>query len=107
MKLIAVVTTVEDIEDARRIANGAIEAQLAACAQFETIGSVYRWNGQVVEATEVRITFKTTESRWPDLKSHILAVHPYELPELHALEITEVHAPYLQWVAQATACTSR
>ena len=107
MKLLAAITTVENIEDARRIAKAAIETKLAACAQFESIGSVYRWNGQTVEATEVRITFKTTDSRWPELRSYILSMHPYELPELCALELTEVNASYLQWVAATTDCISQ
>ena len=66
MKLIAVVTTVEKAEDARRLSRDAVESRLAACAQLEPIESTYFWDGALEDAREIRITFKTRAGLWPE-----------------------------------------
>jgi periplasmic divalent cation tolerance protein len=86
-----VTTTAGSRPDAERLARAVVAARLAACAQLDAdLTSVYRWQGQVCEEAEVRLTFKTTAQAEPALRAFIAAHHPYELPQ------------YTCWPASAT-----
>jgi periplasmic divalent cation tolerance protein len=64
MTAIAVVTTVGDKKEARRMAQALVEGGLAACAQIEKIDSVYAWKGKIEHGKEYRVLFKTVEARY-------------------------------------------
>ncbi|MBL8346680.1 MAG: divalent-cation tolerance protein CutA [Rubrivivax sp.] len=102
MKLLLVCTTVGQVEDARRIATAAVERGLAACVHIDAIESVYRWQGALQQDTEQRLMFKTTDAAAPALRALILEMHPYELPALYTLEVSEASPAYAEWVVQQT-----
>jgi periplasmic divalent cation tolerance protein len=99
---LAAVTTVGNIDDARRLAREIVARKLAACAQLSEIESFYEWDGALQNEPEVRIVFKTTEACWPALEQAIAALHPYTLPAIHAVRLDHVHAPYACWLAEQT-----
>lgn len=104
-------TTCPDPATAAAIAGTLVEESLAACVnQLPGVRSTYRWQGDVHTDEEVLLLIKTTGRRFEALKARLLALHPYELPELVALPVTAGHAPYLDWVrahAAAPAATPR
>nr|WP_156641170.1 divalent-cation tolerance protein CutA [Lysobacter gilvus] len=95
-------TTCPDFDTAQRIANALVEARLAACVNFVPgMHSTYRWQGKVEHAGEVLLLVKTTRVRMPAVQERIVALHPYELPEVLTIEAGGLPA-YLQWIAQET-----
>jgi periplasmic divalent cation tolerance protein len=60
--------------------------------------STYRWQDKVQTDGEELLLIKTTAERFEALKARLLALHPYELPELIALPVERGHATYLDWV---------
>jgi periplasmic divalent cation tolerance protein len=100
MRLLAVHTTVADLEDAHAIARSLVERRLAACAQIEPIESVYVWKGDVQQEREFRIVVKTTAARYGAVEAAIRALHPYELPAIYALPTEHAFAPYAAWVEE-------
>jgi len=103
MTPIAVVTTVASRAEAVALAHALVQQRLAACAQISEIESIYRWRGEVQQGPECRIVLKTTRERYAQLERTIRALHPYELPAIHALAFDAVHAPYAEWIAQGCA----
>lgn len=99
--------TCPDDASARRIAEALVDERLAACVNvLSGMRSVYRWQGQVERAEECQLLIKTTRARWPALQDRVRALHPYEVPELIALEIADGLPAYLAWVdAQVDAHT--
>src|SRR6185437_7169956 len=97
---IAVVTTVGDKKEARRMAQALVEGGLAACAQVEKIDSVYAWKGKIEHGKEYRVLFKTVEARYEAVERAIRELHSYELPALHAVPFTHISAPYAAWRMQ-------
>jgi periplasmic divalent cation tolerance protein len=63
------------------------------------VRSTYRWQGAVHDDPEVLLLIKTTRGRLPALRERLPALHPYELPELIAVEVTQGLPAYLDWVA--------
>jgi periplasmic divalent cation tolerance protein len=91
-------------DQAEALARRLVEARVAACVNVvPKLASIYRWQGAVHTDTEALLIIKTTAARFDDLKRAVLAAHPYELPEVIAVDITAGHAPYLDWIAQG--CT--
>jgi periplasmic divalent cation tolerance protein len=99
MKTIVVLTTIDNLEDARAIASALVERKLAACVQVSTIESVYAWQGAVQNDTEYRVVAKTTADRYADVEAAILDLHTYDLPAIYALDVAVAYAPYAEWVA--------
>lgn len=100
MKTIAVVTTIDSLEQARAISRALVERKLAACAQMSTIESFYTWQGEVQNEQEYRVLAKTTEDRYADVEAAIRELHTYDLPAIHAFELAHVFEPYAKWVAE-------
>jgi periplasmic divalent cation tolerance protein len=98
MTLLAVTTTVSDLEDARSLAKLAINAKLAACVQLEQIESFYPWQGTVQNEPEIRVLFKTTPDRYEALRDALLEHHPYDLPAIHAVQALDASQAYVEWV---------
>jgi periplasmic divalent cation tolerance protein len=100
---LTVMTTTDSEEVAQRLARGAVEARLAACAQVEgPVLSVYRWQGAIESEPEWRVLYKTTAARYEALEAHIRGGHPYETPEIIATEVVRGSAGYLEWLAAET-----
>lgn len=96
-------STCPDAESAARIARILVEERLAACVnRLAGLRSTYRWRGAVLEETEVLLVIKTTRARFDALRGRLLELHPYEVPELVALEIGAGHGAYLDWIAAET-----
>ena len=99
-------TNCPDEPSARRIADALVEEGLAACVnRLPGIESTYRWKGAVCREPEQILLIKTVRGRFEALKERLLALHPYELPELIAVELAAGHAGYLDWVVQS--CEAR
>ena len=103
MTVLLCLCTCPDAACADTIATALVEERLAACVnQLPGLQSVYRWEGKVERAEEVLLLIKTTRDRLPALTARVQALHPYELPELIAVEAAGGLAPYLAWVAEQT-----
>jgi periplasmic divalent cation tolerance protein len=90
-------------EKAAEIARVLVEERLAACATIlPSVRSIYRWEGKVQEDAEALLLAKTEVRRFEDLRQRVLALHPYEVPEVLALPVEAAHRPYLDWIAEST-----
>lgn len=73
--------------------------QLAACVNIiPGIQSIYRWRGAVEHDEELLLLIKTSDAVWSLLEERILALHPYELPEIISVRIQDGHSHYLDWI---------
>jgi len=102
--LLLVLCTFPDWEKARQIGTVVVERQLAACVNLlPGVESIYRWDGKVEQAPEVLGVFKTSSDRYPALAEALAALHPYDVPEIVALQAAAVAESYLAWALAAVA----
>ena len=100
---ILVLTTAPSGEVAALLAETLVEERLAACAsQIPGVLSRYRWAGNVEEAAEVLVLFKTRAMHQDALMRRLAELHPYDVPEVLVLPIIGGHIPYLDWISEAT-----
>jgi periplasmic divalent cation tolerance protein len=99
-----VLCTFPDHDTARQIGTSLVEKQLAACVNLvPAVESIYRWQGKTESTMEVLAVFKTTESAYPVLAAALAAAHPYEVPEIMALEPSAVAGSYLDWCLRSVS----
>ncbi len=87
---------------APELARSLVEARLAACVAELPIRSTYRWKDAIEVGAEVQLVLKTTHDRFAAIEAHLATHHPYEVPELVALRVADVGAPYLAWLRAET-----
>lgn len=103
MPVLLCLTTCPDLDCANRIAETLVEERLAACVNIlPAMRSVYRWEGKVERADEIQLVAKTTQALAERLQDRIVALHPYELPEVVLVEPAGVLPAYLEWVVAQT-----
>lgn len=95
-------------EQAPAIARAVVERKLAACVNLlPGVRSIYRWEGEVCDDGETTLIIKTTAAGAPALCEALVALHPFDVPEVLALaaDTAGSYAPYLRWVAEETGQT--
>ena len=103
MAAFLVLTNLPDRAAAERLADLIVEKRLAACVNIlAPCRSVYRWKGAVQHDEEHPMLIKTTAERYPALEQALREGHPYELPEIIAVPISQGLPDYLAWVAAET-----
>ncbi|MDQ8154289.1 MAG: divalent-cation tolerance protein CutA [Gemmatimonadota bacterium] len=102
MAFFAVVTTIDSRAQALVIARALVEHKLAACVQLANIESVFTWDGAVKQSREVRLLCKTTGERRAEVEAAIRALHTYDLPAIHAVELDDVDLLYGEWIVRGT-----
>lgn len=100
---LSVFCTVPDQKTAQRIAQTLVHEGLAACVNLlPGITSVYRWEGEVQENSELLLLIKTQQARYNALEARIKELHPYQVPEIIAHKIEAGSKDYLDWIAKNT-----
>jgi periplasmic divalent cation tolerance protein len=87
-------------EEARIIGKELVASRLAACVNIlDNMKSVYMWDGEAQEDSEVVLIAKTTRERVPDLVDKVKSIHSYECPCIVSLPVLDGHKPFLDWIA--------
>lgn len=103
MKPSLVLSSAPDMESARTIAGVLLDRKLAACVSLVPgAESHYVWEGKREQTAEVLILIKAPTAHWPKLRDEILAVHPYDCPEILQLDLSDGLPKYLEWLFQST-----
>ena len=100
---ILVLTSLPDHEGALALARSLVKGRLAACVNVGApVESMYHWRGEIETAREVPVVIKTRRALYNEVEAVIVAVHPYELPEVIAVPLIHGLAGYLDWIGTET-----
>jgi len=101
---LVVITTLGNETDARALVTALLDDRLIACGTLlPGARSIYRWEGKATEETEVVVLLKTDAAKWDALRAAVERLHPYQVPELLALPVTQGLERYLTWLASEVA----
>lgn len=96
---VVILSNAPDMLLAKRIAHVLVEDGLAACVNLGAPGlSMYMWEGELQGSEEIPITIKTTGSGAQAAMERLMALHPYEVPEVLVLPVLGGSAGYLDWL---------
>jgi len=98
--------TVDSLDTARSLSQALVGERLAACVNIVPgVTSVYKWQGEVEEASELLLIIKTSPKRVEDLTRRIAELHPYDVPEVISIPVDGGLPSYLDWVLSETSRT--
>jgi len=101
--LMIVTTTFDDREKALEVSRLLVDAGLSVCCQVENkMDSFYRWEGEIVQAEEFRVTFKVLGDRFELFCGELKLNHPYDVPQLVAWPAAHTDKDYLAWAKGKT-----
>jgi periplasmic divalent cation tolerance protein len=102
--MVAIVyTSIDNEQDARKIAHILVEEQIVACVNIiPNIESIYRWKGNIEEEKEFILIAKTMDKNIKKTINRIKEFHTYELPDIIAIPITDGLEEYLDYINRET-----
>ncbi len=96
-----VTTSLASLEDCEKIATVLLNKRLVACAQISgPCKSLYWWKNTIEQEDEYILTLKTEISLYGQLEKEIKILHPYDVPEIVAIEITRISKEYKTWLEE-------
>ncbi|MGD9630436.1 MAG: divalent-cation tolerance protein CutA [Pyrinomonadaceae bacterium] len=99
-ELIVILTTVQQMAEAERLAEGLVSNRLAACVQIlPQITSVYAWEERTVRDSEHLLLVKTTVDRFEEADKYIRDNHSYDVPEVVGIAAERFSEAYGDWLA--------
>ena len=105
--LLLVYCTCPDSESAQTIARQLIEQRAAACVNaLPGVSSTYLWQEKLETSEEILLLIKSSNKQYPEIERIIVSLHPYELPEIIAVDVERGLPDYLHWVKQCTETTT-
>ncbi len=98
--VLVVLCTLPGGDAAAGIARAVVEERLAACVNLlPGVRSIYTWEGAIQDDEQEQLAIlKTTTDRFEELRARLLQLHPYSVPEILAVPVSDGHLPYLGWV---------
>ncbi|MGL4942607.1 MAG: divalent-cation tolerance protein CutA [Thermoguttaceae bacterium] len=99
---IEVQITFPDEESAVKIAEKLLDERLVACVQIVPIESFYTWEGKREHSPERLAIAKTRRGLFSQIAQLVESLHPYLCPQITAIQIVEVNAPYANWMIENT-----
>jgi len=120
-QVVVALTTCPDEASAQALATALVQERLAACVnRISGVRSTYLWSkaaealsttpskgatfpgdfwdARLQDEAEILLIIKTTAGRFDELRRRLSALHPYELPELLAIDVAGGNERYLDWV---------
>ncbi len=104
MEALVVYITASSEDEAAMIARTLVEEKLAACVNIvKDIRSIYSWQGKIEDEKECLMIVKTRLELFDALKTKVLGLHSYSVPEIIALPIVDGSEEYLKWLKEVTS----
>jgi periplasmic divalent cation tolerance protein len=103
LQFLQVQTTTDSRAEAVELAQAAVAARLAACAQVAgPISTSYWWEDSIQRSEEWLVMLKLPDDRYDDLAEFLAERHSYDEPEIVATPIVAGSPSYLDWLAEET-----
>jgi periplasmic divalent cation tolerance protein len=98
-----VLVAAPDRETAERLGEAVVTDRLAACASIVPgMKSIYRWQGEIHRDEEALVIIKAPTRGFGAIRTRIAELHPYDTPEILALDVDDGDPAYLRWVVETT-----
>ena len=96
--------TASNDAEARTIARILVQERLAACVNILAgMRSVYRWEGEIQEESEIVLIAKSRRDRVPTLTDRVTEIHSYDCPCVVAIPIDGGNPDFLDWIDAETS----
>lgn len=97
--MLVILSTVPSFDEGEDLSRKIIDIKLAACVQIlPKVTSIYFWEGKVQKEDEHLLLIKTLREKYEELEAFINENHSYDVPEIIAIESSNVSSKYREWL---------
>ncbi|MEV0090489.1 divalent-cation tolerance protein CutA [Streptomyces sp. NPDC050738] len=96
----AVLITAPDAEWLASFVRGLVEDRLCASGNISPVRSIYRWEGEVHDTGEALAIVRTVPDRVPAIMDRTLREHPYKVPSVITMPISDATPAYRAWIIE-------
>ena len=102
MKYIIVFVTAPN-NKVKKIIDQLLTKKLVACINvIKNVSSYYWWENKICTDKESLLIIKTKKVLFKKLLNEIKKVHPYKVPEIISIKMSEGNKEYLNWIDSVT-----
>lgn len=98
--MVFIYTTCENEKEAKLLGKLIIDQQMGACVDYWPINSMYKWEGEFTEVSQVMIMITTLENKLEDVNDLISKNHSYSVPLIAGVDIRRMNRAYKEWMAK-------
>ena len=102
MQYCVVYITTKDESEAKKVGKALVEEKLVACVNIHPVKSIYRWEGEIQEESEIAMFVKTKADLVGEVINRVKELHSYQVPCVVSLPIEKGNPDYLQWIEEST-----
>ena len=95
-------TTIDNKENAEKLAEELTKTGLVACTNIMNATSVYTWKGEVTKENECVMIVKTRKDLVDQVIEKIRELHPYDLPVMDVIDVEKNNEGVEEWLNKAT-----
>ncbi len=101
--VVVILVTAPDGAQARQLGRRLVEEKLVACVNVMAgVHSIYHWEDALEEADESLMVLKARREDVEVVTKRVQELHPYDVPEVIALDIVAGNAAYTDWIRSET-----
>lgn len=90
-------------DKADEVARELVESRVAACVNVVSqVKSYYHWQGEICCDEEATLIIKIRAAGFKRLQQKLSEIHPYDVPEIVELNVSNVNTAYLKWLYAST-----
>jgi len=100
-KYLFVFVTTPNSKTTQKIIKTLLEEEMISSAQISNnIKSYYWWNNKIQKKTETLIIMITLEKNFKNIEKEIIKLHPYKVPQIISVSISNANKDCLKWINQ-------
>ncbi|MCX4672859.1 divalent-cation tolerance protein CutA [Streptomyces sp. NBC_01381] len=99
----AVLITAPDAKWLKSLVRNMVTDRLCAVGHVSPVSTTYRWEGEVHEADEALATLRTVPDRVPEIIARTQREHPYKVPSIITMPITDATPAYRTWIIEQSS----
>jgi len=100
---IQILVSINDRQQAELLIKALLQDRLIACGQcLPKMTSYYRWQDDIACDDEYMLILKTQKQLYQAAEQSIKKRHPYDVPEIIAVDIVDGNQDYLTWIKDET-----
>jgi len=95
--------SINDHKQAEQIIKALLQERIIACGQcLPKMSSYYHWQDDIACDEEYLLLLKTQKQHYQAAEQLIQKLHPYDVPEIIAMDIVAGNEDYLNWIKDET-----
>ncbi len=98
--MVFIYTTCADSNEAKLLGKLIIEKKLGVSIDYWPIDSIYNWEGNIKEVSQMMLMITTLESKLEEVNDLVSKHHSYSTPIIAGVDVRRINRAYKEWMTK-------